>query len=408
MQVFKAALRIFFKHPVYLFVYVMCFSCMGLFVGISSFSAPQDEFVTERPNIAIIDRDGSDLSKGLAEFLGGQANVVDVEDSRRAMQDATAQDLAAYIMVIPDGFGKDFVSAAASGQAAPTIETVTSYESISGNMMNALVEEYLNTARLYASSNTTRDQAEIVAFTNSDMANDTTVTLLQFGDSAPVSQQWVIYMQFSGYTIMLAIIVLVGVVLVAFNRTDIRRRNLTASISSLSMNLQLMAACLVATLLAWAWVSILGLVAFGHSLAGVDPLVIGLCISALLAFCLVALAIGFFLGQIASSELVLNAAGNIIGLVLSFLGGLWIPLSFMGGTMEAVAHFTPTFYYGDAITKAIGLQDFTGASLTPIAENIGIILLFAATIAALALVAGRLRMQSAEAGGNAAAARTRS
>ena len=408
MQVFKSALRVFFKHPVYLLIYVVCFSFMAVAIGTSVFDAPQTEFVTERPDIAVIDRDGSDLSKGLAEFLGEHASIVEVEDSRRALQDATAQKLASYIVIIPEGFGKDFVAAAADGRAVPIIETVTSYESIWANMMNALVEEYLNTAQLYVSSDTAKSQAEIVAFTNSDMANDADVALLQFGESAPVSQQWILYMQFSCYTIMLSIIVLVGVVLVAFNRTDIRRRNLVSSVSSLSMNLQLAAACLIATLIAWAWVSILGIVVFGQSLVGVDPRIIGLGILALFAFCLVALSIGFFVGQISSSELAINAAGNIIGLALSFLGGVWIPLSFMAGALETVAHFMPTFYYGDAVTKAISLHDFTAASLAPVFTDIGIVLLFAAAIIALALAAGRLRIQSAEAGGNAAAARTRS
>ena len=46
----------------------------------------------------------------------------------------------------------------------------------------------------------------------------------------------------------------------------------------------------------------------------------------------------------------------------------------------------------------------TPEAVIPILENMGVMLLFTAAIFAVALVAGRLRVQSSEAGGNAAAA----
>ncbi|MCL2889344.1 MAG: ABC transporter permease [Eggerthellaceae bacterium] len=408
MQVFKAALRVFFRHKVYILTYMVALSVLAVFLGISLAGTPETDFSTERPEIAIIDRDGSELSRGLAGFLEQQANLVEIEDSRLAMQDATAQNRASYIMIIPEGFAQDFLSAARSGSSVPIIETVVSYESISANMMNVLVDEYLNIAYLYASIGTDLSQAEIVSQVRADMASETAVTLLVFGESAPVSRQWIIYMMFSSYIAMLSIIVCIGVLLSAFNRAEIRRRDLSSPVSSLSMNLQIAAACIVAALIVWVWLSFLGLLIFGNSLSGVATLVITLILVALLVFCLVALAIGFLLGQLTSSELVLNAVGNIIGLVLSFLGGVWLPLELMGDAVASVARFTPTFYFTDTINKAIVLRDFSSASITPILSNISVILLFAAAIFTVSLVAGRMRMQSATAGGNAAAARTRS
>ena len=408
MQVFKSALKIFFRHPIYIAVYAIALSFMAVFIGLGSVSNPQSEFTAEHPNIAIIDHDGSDLSKGLSAFLGDHANIVEIEDSRLAMQNATAQNQAAYIAIIPEGFGENFISSIVDNKAVPVIETVVSYESISANMMNNLVDEYLNTAQLYIASDTAKIQSEIVEFTSSAMANSANVTTIQRSESAPVSQQWSIYMMFASYTIMLSIIVCVGMVFAAFNQTDTRRRNISSPLSSLSMNLQIAAVCVVIALLIWAWISILGLAVFGKSLAGVDPIIIGLSLLSLLAFSVVSLAIGFLLGQLTTSDLALNAAGNITGLVFSFLGGIWVPIEFLGDGVKKVAHFLPTFYYNDAIDKAANLQEFSRVALTPIFTNMGITLLFAVAIFAIALAAGRLRIQSAEAGGNAAAARARS
>jgi ABC-2 type transport system permease protein len=133
-----------------------------------------------------------------------------------------------------------------------------------------------------------------------------------------------------------------------------------------------------------------------------------LILFSLFIFCIVALSISFFLGQLTASEFLLNAAGNITGLVFSFLGGIWIPLELAGDTIAKLARFTPTFYYGEALEKTNNLHDYSGASLAPVFADLGIMLLFAAALFAVALAVGHLRMQSAEAGGNAAAARTRS
>ena len=404
MQVFKAALKVFLKHKAYIMVYMVALSFMAIFIGLSVAGTQEDEFATERPNIAIIDRDGSELSKGISGFLGDHAEQLELEDSRRAMQDAIAQDRADYIVIIPEGFGGDFVSYALNGSTAPVLETVVRVESISASMMSNLANEYLNTLRLFLSSGTAQAQGEAIALTNSVMEHEAAATMVFFGESAPPSQQWVLFMQFSSYTIMLTIIVCVGVLLAAFNKTEVRRRNLSSPINTLSMNLQLAAACVVVALIAWTWVSLVGLAVFGQSLVGVDFRIIGLGLLALLAFCSVALSIGFLFGQLTTSEIVLNAAGNITGLALSFLGGVWVAIDFLGESVVAIARFIPSFYYNSALLAASNLHEFTGSSITPILMDVGIVLLFAAAIFAIALAAGRLKVQSAEAGGNAAAA----
>lgn len=409
MQVFRAALRVFFKHPIYIMIYVFWLSVMAIFIGTTVTSAPTEEVFEESvTDVAVVNRDGSDLSEGLSQFIGEHSHIIEIEDTRKGIQDAAAQDYADYILIIPENFGEAFEEAIESGTDAPTLETVTSYESISAHLMNQLVDEYLNTCKTYLSSGTATTQNEAIRFAEADMNNESALEVLQKTDTAPVSRQWVMYMMFSAYTIMLSIIVCVGVVMSAFNRTDIRRRDLLSPLSSVSMNLQIALAALVITLICWIWVCVLGLIVFSGSLSGVDPAIIATVCLSLLAYCTVPLSIGFFLGLVTTSELMVNAIGNITSLAFSFLGGIWITVDLMSDTVLTIAHFIPTFYFGDAVSKATNLSVVNFETLTPILQNIGIILLFAAAIFVIALVAGRLRMQSSEAGGNAAAAIVRS
>ena len=85
MQVFKAALKAFFRHPIYLLIYVVWLSCMGLFMGMSVNDVPTEEYL-ERPNVAVIDRDGGKLSQGLAAFVLDNSVPVEVDDTERSLQ----------------------------------------------------------------------------------------------------------------------------------------------------------------------------------------------------------------------------------------------------------------------------------------------------------------------------------
>jgi len=393
MQVFKTALRVFFRHPIYLVIYVLWLGCMGLFTGMSLASAGQGTFAEERPTVAVIDRDGSALSQGIADFLGDHSQLVSVADSERALQDATAQNQAAYIVIIPQGFGEGFANAT-GGSGTPMLDTVVSYESYAGPMMDNLVNEYLATVRTYLVAGVGGNQADIAQRAAAALADSAEVTVQQADESATVSHQYSTYMNFSVYPAMLAIIICVAVVMSAFGREEVRRRDFASAASSLSMNLQIALACAVIAVIVWAWISALGLIAFGSSLGGVSPRIIVAGIASLFVFCLVALALGFLIGQLTGSELVMNAAGNIVGLILSFLGGTWISLDLVGEPMATIAKLTPTYYYSNALSQAYGAYDATGAGIT-YASDLGIITLFAIAIFAVALAIGRQKSRGA-------------
>ena len=78
-------------------------------------------------------------------------------------------------------------------------------------------------------------------------------------------------------------------------------------------------------------------------------------------------------------------------MIMSFLGGAWVPLSAHGANVQAVAHFTPTFWMYDAVTCALAPKA-TRASAT-VGIDLGIIALFAVAIVSAGLVAARLRVR---------------
>ena len=389
MQVFKSALKTFFRHPIYLMIYIVWLSCMGLFMGLSVNDVPSEEYL-ERPNVAVIDRDGGKLAQGLSTFVLDNSVSVELEDTERALQDAVMQERAHYIVIIPQGFSDDFAKAAANGTEMPKLQTVVSTQSSSVTMMNNLVDEYLNVARSYSLALPDDAQATVVERTDAAMQHAVDVRVVQIAEAPAVSGGFMLYLQFASYTILLSIAVCSAVVMSRFGSQEIRRRTGSSPIPQLSINLQIAGACFVIMLVCWAFVTGLGLAVFGGKLSGVDPSIIASVLVSLFCYSLFGLAFGFFIGQITSNELVMNAATNITGLIISFLGGVWISLDLVGEPVATIAKFTPTYYYNGALHAAF---DSTSGGFTPeVLTNMGIVCLFALALFAIGLAFSRLKV----------------
>ena len=116
-------------------------------------------------------------------------------------------------------------------------------------------------------------------------------------------------------------------------------------------------------------------------------------LAAQLAFALVGCATGFLLWQIGVSETMANGVGNIAGLACSFFSGAWIPLSIMGEGVREAAAFTPFYWATDAMTLVAEAPDITRGVMGQAAGEVGVTLLWAVVIAALAVALGRIRLR---------------
>ena len=373
MQACRYALEVVAKHPIYLLVYVGFLSLMGLFITSGVYPpATSAGYESAEVPFAVIDRDQSDLSRSVAAFLEERGTSVEVADEARACQDAVATGLVDYLLIVPAGFEEGYLAAARDGGDGPRLETVFSFQSMAATLVDTQVNQYLGLVRA-------------AAVLEPDASPEALVALM-----------W------SAYPLTVAVVVSVGILMGAFNRTDVRRRVAVSSTSGLGLGLQKAAAGLVVALLVWAVIMGIGLVAFGYSAFTLAPADLACVLAVELVFVLIPLAIAFLLGQLGCGESVSNTVGNITGMVLTFLGGTWISLDLMPEAVRVVATFTPVYWLGEGLRAAVG--DATGSAAEGVALAVGVLLLFAAAIFVTALVVGRMRATSDDAGGNAAAA----
>ena len=162
-------------------------------------------------------------------------------------------------------------------------------------------------------------------------------------------------------------------------------------------NLGMAAAFAVVGVVGWVLTYELGMQVLGADSTGESLPRYVVAATALLAYTMVGIAFGFFMGQLRMSENATNAVANIGGLVFSFLSGAWIPLSLMPDVVKQIGKLTPAYWANQPIRDAFAASSTSMDTLAPMYGQIGVCALFAVAIGAVALAIGRARMRSAAA-----------
>lgn len=391
---FSCALRILWAHRIYLLIYLVVMSLMGVFVASQSIPPSTDGSMPEAPAaVAVIDRDGSAVSRGLAAYLRREAELVEVADTQRALQDAVAQESVDCLLVVPAGYGDALVEAARTGVEAPALESSLSTSGAAGLLAQIQAQGWLQAVYGFVDTlGATPEEAVELADQTTEAGAEASVAPVSEG-TRTLQQRLAlrVYLAFSEYPIFAAATVCIAVLMRALNQRDVRERILVAPTRGFARSLQVFGACMLVSLVCWLWIGGLGLVLFGGELPRTDPGQVGVALLALLAYALFAGGVGFLLGQLGIGEEAANAIANIGGMVLSFLGGAWVGLDMMPPAVLDVARFTPSHWTVTAIDGSIVELDSLGAAL----GAVGIVALFALAVVAAAVAVGRAKLREA-------------
>lgn len=393
MSTLRTALRIVWGHRLHILIYLVMLSMIGVITGMSVQQPNAAELTTATARVAVIDRDHSAVSEGLTAYLEQVGDPTSVEDSRRAIQDATADGRVEYIVIIPEGYEDQLVRAVESGQAPPTLETVISYSSVAGSLMDERTGTYLGQVADYLKV-LTKDPAEAVALAAESMTARSSAELIAPA-AAPLPDSFLLFIRFSTYPILVYAVVAISILMSSLRARPVLARTTASPAPSYSRSLGLLAACGVLGLLDWVWIMSLGLNVFTpDDVIGAAPRMAVVAL-AMLAYTAVAVSIGFLIGQLGLGTQWADAIANIGGMAMSFLAGAWVPLTLLPDAMAAVARLTPGYWAQEAITGAATAESMSREHLAPLLADCGLCLMFAVAITVVAMVVGRTRARAA-------------
>lgn len=408
MSTFKTALRMALAHPLYLLIYTVFISLMGVFIAASvSWNSSQlTEYKPYDANVIVVDRDDSDLSRALTKHLGSRFELVTgIGDDTYDLADAlsksnSAKGSADCVFFIPEGFEGDLVAAARAGESLPKLDVTYGAGTMAAALSSAEASRWISLAGAAAALEPTASNGDVAKAAEHAAAERAEVEIeraeveierVKVDSTAAATLES--YFNFGAYAIISSVIVSVGLVFSGMNEPERVRRMDAGPISERQRSLAVFAAAAVLTVCIWFVSSMMGVVGFAGAVAEVGVGRVCLALAATFALACTPLAVGFALSSLGAREELLNGVGNLLGMLMTFLGGAWMPLSLMGSAVQTVAHFVPTFWVNDAIGKALA-ADLTPTVLGDIACDLGVTVLFAAAIAAVGLALARAKSRA--------------
>ena len=398
MSTFKTALRMALAHPFYLLIYTVFISLMGVFIAASvSWNSSQlTEYKPYDANVIVVDRDDSDLSCALTKHLGSRFELVTgVGDDAYNLADAlsksnSAKGSADCVFFIPEGFEGDLVAAACAGESLPKLDVTYGSGTMAAALSSAEASRWISLAGAAAALEPTASNGDVAKAAEHAAAKRAEVEIDQVKVDSTAAATLESYFNFGAYAIISSVIVSVGLVFSGMNEPERVRRMDAGPISERRRSLAVFAAAAVITVCIWFVSSMMGVVGFAGAVAEVGVDRVCLALAATVSQGCTPLARGVALACRGAREELLNGVGNLLGMLMTFLGGAWMPLSLMGSAVQTVAHFVPTYWVNDAISKALA-SDLTSTVLGDIACDLGVTALFAVAIAAAGLALARTK-----------------
>lgn len=385
MTTFKTSLRIVIANWRMLLVYLVLLGGVGAALGLAQAPTTSQDLNEQRSTVAVVDRDHSPISEGLAAYLGIVGDLQPIEDTQLALENATAQNRISYIVIVPAGFGDALREAARNGREAPRVATLVSYDYAAGAILGIRTESYLRQVAGYIAT-VADDPATAAQLAGENVAQGATAEVLPAKVAAlPVTLR--VYAQFITYPLVVFCMLAVATLMAATNKPALRARTTASPEPEFSRGLGLLGACLVAGIVGWLWLCVLGLVCFGRGTAAAAPQ-LAVMAAALFAYMLVGIALGFLLGRARVGIAAATALANFFALVLSFLGGTFVPLEYAPDVV-AIARLTPCYWANEAITGAFEATSTTLSALGAPLAQCGLCALFAVALASAGLLLGR-------------------
>ena len=334
MTVFKGYMKIIGQNRMLILLYVaIFFGCTILFQSTAGKS--ETSYQAEKLNIGIVDEDGGSLAESLTEYLGNLHHLIPIENDVSEIQEKLYYREVDYVVRIPKNFYKKCIE----GDEKLSVTKIP--DTYSGSYVDQQINSFLNNARTYQASGFTeaesasaleKAQSVKVMFSNDEKS----------AEDAP----YVYYFRYMPYLFLALFGFVMGNILIVFQNPNLKKRMAASPVSGRRQSLEGILCLSLAGLTLWIFVIVIGILFYGRDFYTSENFVYYLLNSASMLF--VDIALAYLMGTIAPNRDALTGIANIISLGMCFLGGVFVPLEFMGSHVKAVSHFLPVYWYEKA------------------------------------------------------------
>lgn len=372
MTVFKGYMKIIGQNKMLILLYVaIFFGCTILFQ--STAGKTETSYQAEKLNIGIVDEDGGSLAESLTEYLGNLHHLIPIENDVSEIQEKLYYREVDYVVRIP----KNFYEKCIEGDEKLSVTKIP--DTYSGSYVDQQINSFLNNARTYQASGFTEAESA------SALEKTQSVKVTFSNDEKSIEDApYVYYFRYMPYLFLALFGFVMGNILIVFHNSDLKKRMAASPVSGRRQSLEGILCMSLAGLTLWIFVIVIGILFYGRDFYTSENFVYYLLNSASMLF--VDIALAYLMGIIAPNRDALTGITNIISLGMCFLGGVFVPLEFMGSHVKAVSHFLPVYWYEKANDLLANFAHMTVSAREQFFKAVIIQLVFVGAFICLTLV----------------------
>lgn len=372
MTVFKGHMKIIGQNKMLILLYVaIFFGCTILFQ--STAGKTETSYQAEKLNIGIVDEDGGSLAESLTEYLGNLHHLIPIENDVSEIQEKLYYREVDYVVRIPKNFYKKCIE----GDEKLSVTKIP--DTYSGSYVDQQINSFLNNARTYQASGFTEAESA------SALEKTQSVKVTFSNDEKSIEDApYVYYFRYMPYLFLALFGFVMGNILIVFQNPNLKKRMAASPVSGRRQSLEGILCMSLEGLTLWIFVIVIGILFYGRDFYTSENFVYYLLNSASMLF--VDIALAYLMGTIAPNRDALTGIANIISLGMCFLGGVFVPLEFMGSHVKAVSHFLPVYWYEKANDLLANFAHMTVSAREQFFKAVIIQLVFVGAFICLTLV----------------------
>lgn len=390
MQVFKNYFKILKKHKTVILLYTIIFAVMAYATGTMGYSSSKENtsFTQTKTDAVFINNDGdTEVTDSFKEYLENYCNFVDMDYDVDNLKDNLFYGTLDLVIIVPDGFS-DKVTAGEDAE----VEKMDGASFTTVNYVEIAINNYLSTAKNIFTLDTDQSVSDKLAMVSDSVTSDLEIETTSSQEEENVYEYFGYYINFFVYIFSAVFTTIIGMVMISYQKKDIRRRNLIAPISMKKMQGQLFAATLVFTYVFAFAMTVLGVLITGIPLNDTHTI---LFIGNSLVFTLCMTGLAFMISQFTLTAGAISVITQIISLGMSFISGAFVPQELLSSSVLNVAKFTPAYWYVAINNKISAVETVKSEVIKDFVFHNIVVLIFTAAFFAVALVIANKKKREA-------------
>lgn len=356
-------------------IYIVIFIAIG--IGMTVNASKTIGFETSTLEISITDLDNTEASRALAEYIGKNNEIVEVDSDKDAVLDAIYYRSADIVLTINEGYSEKL----ANGETDGLFSDYRVPGSYSAEFFDSQLNRYISMITAYTAGGMDVDEA---AAKSAELAeNEVSVEIVSFSNNSNVEFDGNItyYYQYIPYILVVTLICGLCPTLLVMTRSEIRNRTNCSCVSSVSQMTQIVLGTIIFAVGVYLLLTIAAFFLYGSQMLNSKGL---LALLNGFVFLIFATMLTLLISVICPGSKAVSMIANVISLGMSFLCGVFVPQYLLGDTVLGIGKFLPAYWYVRANNMLAGTGGEVfgmGKYMTCIGIEIGFsIALFCVTI----------------------------